>query len=148
MTYYGGTTRGTVGHSASKHLSGRWTKPGLSTGRRNSISLVYGLSYPKEYSTILRVILLLENILHHKNVPMIIQSLGSNGYLSLICSPTSTLHHNTLSFDNGIIYFKRVPCHRLESPPHDPAPPVCVYTSEERQEKARCLRQKPGEVMP
>ena len=38
----------------------------------------------------------LDNILlqvYHKNVPMIIQSLGSNDYLSLIYSPNSTLHH-------------------------------------------------------
>ena len=36
--------------------------------------LVYGSSAP------------LDIILYHKNVPMIIQSLGSNGYLSLIYS--------------------------------------------------------------
>ena len=35
------------------------------------MSLIYGLSYSKEYSTILRVILPLKNILHHKDVPMI-----------------------------------------------------------------------------
>ena len=45
------------------------------------IPLVYGSSAP------------LDNILYHKNVPMIIQRLGSNGYLSLIYSPNSTLHH-------------------------------------------------------
>ena len=47
------------------------------------ISLIYGLSAP------------IENMLYHKNVPMIIQSVGSNGYLSLICSTPSrwpTLH--------------------------------------------------------
>ena len=38
------------------------------------IPLVYGSSAP------------LDNILYHKNVPMIIQSLGSNGCLSLIYS--------------------------------------------------------------
>ena len=35
---------------------------------------VYGSSAP------------LDNILYHKNVPMIMQSLGSNGYLSFIYS--------------------------------------------------------------
>ena len=38
------------------------------------IPLVYGSSAP------------LDNILYHENVPMIIQNLGSNGYLSLIYS--------------------------------------------------------------
>ena len=38
------------------------------------IPVVYGSSEP------------LGNILYHKNVPMIMQSLGSNGYLSLIYS--------------------------------------------------------------
>ena len=38
------------------------------------IRKIYGFSAP------------LDNILYHKNVPMIIQSLGSNGYLSLIYS--------------------------------------------------------------
>ena len=38
------------------------------------IPVVYGSSTP------------LDNILYHKNVPMIKQSLGSNGYLSLIYS--------------------------------------------------------------
>ena len=48
------------------------------------MSLIYGLSYPQGYSTILQVILLLNNILHHKSVPMITQSLGSTGYLIII----------------------------------------------------------------
>ena len=37
--------------------------------------VVHGLSAP-----------LVDNILYHKNVPMIIQSLGSTGFLSLIYS--------------------------------------------------------------
>ena len=37
--------------------------------------------------SILRVILPLRNILCHKNVPMIIQSIDSTGYLSLVHSP-------------------------------------------------------------
>ena len=48
------------------------------------MSLIYGLSDPKGYSTILRVILPLENILYHKNIPMIVESLGSTGYLYYI----------------------------------------------------------------
>ena len=39
------------------------------------------MGYPKGYSTILRVILPLRNILHHKNVLMIIQSLGFTAIL-------------------------------------------------------------------
>ena len=38
----------------------------------------------------------LDNVLYHKNVPMIIQSLGSNGFLSLIyrlIAPSITLAH-------------------------------------------------------
>ena len=47
------------------------------------IPLVYGLSAP------------LENIVSHENVPVIIQNLGSNGYLSLIYSLTA--HFITLA---------------------------------------------------
>ena len=48
------------------------------------IALIYGLSAP------------LEDILYHKNVPMTIQSVGSNGYLSLtysIIAHSITLAH-------------------------------------------------------
>ena len=62
------------------------------------MSLIYGLSYPKGYSiagnifvifsdSILRVILSLKNILYHKNISMIMQSVGSTGYPSLFYSP-------------------------------------------------------------
>ena len=55
----------------------------------------YGLSYPEGYilqgdafvvldDSILRVVLPLRNILYHKNIPMIIQSLGSTRYLSFL----------------------------------------------------------------
>ena len=43
--------------------------------------------------TCLRVIRAVRKILYHKSVPMIIQRFGSNGYLSLIYSPNSALHH-------------------------------------------------------
>ena len=51
------------------------------------IPLVYGSSAP------------LDNILYHKNVPMIIQSLGSDGYLSLTYSLIA--HSITLSSRGG-----------------------------------------------
>ena len=51
------------------------------------MSLIYGLSDPKGYSAILRVILPLDNILYHKHVPMIMQTLGSTANLYLRCSP-------------------------------------------------------------
>ena len=51
------------------------------------MSLIYGLSYPKGYCTILQVILPLRNVLYHKDIPMITQSLGSTGYLNLFYSP-------------------------------------------------------------
>ena len=54
------------------------------------IVLVYGSSVP------------LDNILYHENVPMIMQSLGSNGYLSLIYSLIAhsiTLAHPEQSYE-------------------------------------------------
>ena len=53
------------------------------------IPLVYGSSAP------------LDNMLYHENVPMIIQSLGSNGFLSLIYSLLAhsiTLAHSEWSY--------------------------------------------------
>ena len=46
----------------------------------------------------------------------------------------------TLSFDGGIIYYKRVPCHRLESPPHDPAPPASTPPRDVKKKHAVSAR--------
>ena len=58
------------------------------------IPLVYGSSAP------------LDNILYHKNVPMIIESLGSNGYLPLMSN--STLHHKIYILH---YYTRAMACH-------------------------------------
>ena len=82
--------------------------------------VIYGPSYPKGQSTILRVILLLKNIPYHKNVPMIIQTLGSTGYLYLFCSPlfntSSTLHHTRLNKAHVLLsWYVEHPCDPREA---------------------------------